>query len=83
MTKKSPDAKGGTLTVLAISDFAHLDPARNWTMPGLGKLTFDVIAKSDQPVVLGVTLLAAFFITLANLVVDLLYGVIDPRVRYS
>ncbi|WP_308164348.1 ABC transporter permease [Nonomuraea sediminis] len=52
-------------------------------LPGLGKLTFDAIAKSDQPVVLGVTLLAAFFVTLANLVVDLLYGVIDPRVRYS
>ncbi|WP_308164346.1 ABC transporter substrate-binding protein [Nonomuraea sediminis] len=34
-TKKSPDAKGGTLTVLAISDFAHLDPARNWTMPDM------------------------------------------------
>ncbi|MYT24977.1 ABC transporter permease, partial [Streptomyces sp. SID7760] len=36
----------------------------------------------DQPVVLGVTLLAAFFIVVANLVVDLLYAVIDPRVRY-
>ncbi|NUW34606.1 ABC transporter permease [Nonomuraea sp. SMC257] len=52
-------------------------------LPGLGKLTFDAIGKSDQPVVLGVTLLAALFITLANLVVDLLYGVIDPRVRYA
>ncbi|MFI6289938.1 ABC transporter permease [Nonomuraea sp. NPDC050790] len=52
-------------------------------LPGLGKLTFDAIARSDQPVVLGVTLLAAFFVTFANLAVDLLYGVIDPRVRYS
>ncbi|MFI6481920.1 ABC transporter permease [Nonomuraea sp. NPDC050663] len=52
-------------------------------LPGLGKLTFDAIGKSDQPVVLGVTLLAAFFITFANLAVDLLYGVIDPRVRYT
>jgi peptide/nickel transport system permease protein len=33
--------------------------------------------------VLGVTLIAAFFIVLANLVVDLLYAVVDPRVRIS
>ncbi|MEU9834160.1 ABC transporter permease [Streptosporangium sp. NPDC048047] len=52
-------------------------------LPGVGQLTYDAIFKADQPVVLGVTLLAAFFITLANLGVDLVYAVIDPRVRYA
>jgi peptide/nickel transport system permease protein len=51
-------------------------------LPGIGRLTIDAIDKSDQPVVMGVALLAAFFITFANLVVDLLYAAIDPQVRY-
>ena len=38
-------------------------------------------ATSDLPIILGVTLFAAFFIVFINLIVDLLYGVIDPRVR--
>lgn len=52
-------------------------------LPGIGRLAYDGIVKSDQPVILGTTLLAAFFIVLANLAVDLVYAVIDPRVRYS
>ncbi|MEV4398437.1 ABC transporter permease [Nonomuraea sp. NPDC049607] len=52
-------------------------------LPGVGRLAYDGIVKSDQPVILGTTLLAAFFIVLANLLVDLVYAVIDPRVRYS
>ena len=39
------------------------------------------IIAEDLPKVLGVTLMAAFFIVIANLVVDLLYAVVDPRVR--
>ncbi|MCB5165523.1 ABC transporter permease [Streptomyces bambusae] len=51
-------------------------------LPGIGRLFYGALVNSDQPVVLGVTLLAAFFIVVANLVVDLLYAVVDPRVRY-
>jgi peptide/nickel transport system permease protein len=51
-------------------------------IPGVGQLFYDALRRSDQPVILGVTLLAAFFIVGANLVVDLLYAVVDPRVRY-
>ncbi|WP_181789760.1 ABC transporter permease [Streptomyces phytophilus] len=51
-------------------------------IPGVGRLFFDALQRSDQPVILGVTLLAAFFIVAANLVVDILYAVVDPRVRY-
>ena len=39
------------------------------------------IRQNDLPIILGVTLIAAFFIVFINLIVDLLYGVIDPRVR--
>ncbi|MBQ0984662.1 ABC transporter permease [Streptomyces sp. F63] len=51
-------------------------------IPGVGRLFFDALQRSDQPVILGVTLLAAFFIVAANLIVDILYAFIDPRVRY-
>lgn len=50
---------------------------------GIGKLSIDAIGRGDLPIVLGVTLFAAFFIVIANLVVDILYAVVDPRVRYS
>ncbi|MEU2799606.1 ABC transporter permease [Streptomyces sp. NPDC007117] len=50
-------------------------------IPGVGRLFYDALQRSDQPVVLGVTLLAAFFIVAANVVIDLLYAVVDPRVR--
>ena len=48
---------------------------------GLGKYAVDGIRANDLPQILGVTLLAAFFVVFANLVVDLLYAVVDPRVR--
>ncbi|MHB1613607.1 MAG: ABC transporter permease [Actinomycetes bacterium] len=54
-----------------------------FNLPGLGKLAYDAITQSDLPVILGVTLLATLFIVVANVVVDVLYAVIDPRVRYS
>jgi peptide/nickel transport system permease protein len=50
-------------------------------LQGLGKYAIDAIQANDLPKVLGVTLLAAFFVAIANLIVDLLYAVIDPRVR--
>lgn len=51
--------------------------------PGIGKLAVDAIAASDLPIILGVSLFGAFFIIMANLVVDVLYAYIDPRVRYA
>jgi len=48
---------------------------------GLGKYVVDGIHSNDLPKVLAVTLIAAFFVVMANLVVDLLYAVVDPRVR--
>jgi peptide/nickel transport system permease protein len=48
---------------------------------GLGKYAVDGIHSNDLPKILAVTVTAAFFVVVANLVVDLLYAVVDPRVR--
>ncbi|WP_432763104.1 ABC transporter permease [Actinomadura xylanilytica] len=56
---------------------------KTFSIPGLGQLALDGVNQSDLPVVLGATMVAALFIVLANLVVDILYGVVDPRVRHS
>ncbi|MFC4030720.1 ABC transporter permease [Streptomyces polygonati] len=50
---------------------------------GLGNAAVTAISTQDLPVILGVTMFAAFFIVMANLIVDLLYAVIDPRVRLT
>lgn len=52
-----------------------------FSLPGMGSLTVASVNDSDLPVITGITLVAATFIILANLFVDLLYAVIDPRVR--
>ncbi|NJC72825.1 ABC transporter permease [Planosporangium thailandense] len=52
-------------------------------LPGIGRLSIDAVNTKDLPVVLGVTLFGALFIVVANFVVDLLYAVIDPRVRLA
>ena len=54
---------------------------KTFSLNGLGKYAYDGIVNNDLPKVLGVTLVAGFFVITANLIVDLLYGVIDPRVR--
>ena len=54
-----------------------------FSLHGLGQFTILAIDTQDLPEILGVTLLAAFFIVIANLVVDILYAVVDPRVRVS
>jgi peptide/nickel transport system permease protein len=51
----------------------------NW--PGLGTLTVDALASRDYPVLQGVFLLLSITVVLANLVADLVYGLLDPRIR--
>ena len=52
-----------------------------FSLPGIGKYSVDAVVNNDLPKVLGVVLVGSLFIILANLVVDLLYAVVDPRVR--
>jgi len=54
-----------------------------FSIQGMGKLALTSIFNTDLPVIVGVTVFAAFFVVVANLVVDVLYAVVDPRVRYS
>lgn len=51
----------------------------NW--PGMGTLAFDAISARDYPVLQGTITVLALFIVLINLVVDIAYGLIDPRIR--
>ena len=54
-----------------------------FNLPGLGSLAVNSILDSALPVITGITMLTASLIIVANLVVDLLYAVIDPRVRLT
>ena len=53
-----------------------------FNIPGIGRLAYDAIQKSDLPIVQGTVLIGALFIILMNLFVDILYAFLDPRVRY-
>ncbi len=54
-----------------------------FTWPGVGRLLVDSILARDYPVVQGAVLVIAISFILVNLLVDLVYGVIDPRIRYD
>lgn len=54
-----------------------------FALPGLGRLALGAITARDLPVVQGVALFVASSIVLINFVVDLLYAVLDPRIRYE
>jgi peptide/nickel transport system permease protein len=53
-----------------------------FNIPGVGRLAFDAIQKSDLPIVQGTVLIGAFAIIMMNLLVDIVYAFLDPRVRY-
>jgi len=54
-----------------------------FNIPGVGRLAYQGIEYSDLPVIQGTVLFGAFFIVVANLVVDIAYAFLDPRVRYA
>jgi peptide/nickel transport system permease protein len=54
-----------------------------FNIPGVGAETFNAIKRSDLPMIQGITLFGAFFIVTLNLVVDVVYAYLDPRVRYE
>ena len=53
-----------------------------FNIPGVGRLVVDAISKRDYPIVQGVTLLFAAIYVVVNLLIDLSYGLIDPRIRH-
>jgi peptide/nickel transport system permease protein len=52
-------------------------------LPGIGMLTYNSLQNLDLPVIMGCVMYGAFFVVLANAVVDILYAVLDPRVRIA
>ncbi|POR52688.1 ABC transporter permease [Bosea psychrotolerans] len=53
-----------------------------FTIPGMGRLTVDAILRRDYPVIQGLVLVFSFVYVLVNLAVDLIYSLVDPRIRY-
>jgi len=53
-----------------------------FALPGIGRLTVDAILRRDYPVIQAVILIVSGVYVLINLAIDLLYVVLDPRIRY-
>jgi peptide/nickel transport system permease protein len=69
---------GGSLPTL-LAGAATTEYVFSW--PGMGRLAVDAAGSRDYPVVMGLVLVAAVLIILGNLLSDLLYGVVDPRIQ--
>ena len=54
-----------------------------FSWPGMGKMVVDAILQRDYPVIMGGTLIFATMVVIGNLVADMLYAVVDPRIRYE
>lgn len=75
------------ITVVAI-DFGSVAGGATITegifaWPGMGQLFFNSLESRDFPVLLAILVISATFVILFNLIADILYGVMDPRIRYS
>ena len=53
-----------------------------FNLPGLGRLMLTALTDRDYPVISGINLFFATVVVAINLVIDLIYGYLDPRVRY-
>jgi peptide/nickel transport system permease protein len=80
-----PNALLPTVTVVALTFGYVLGGAVGveevFAWPGMGSLIVDSIADKDYPVLQGVFLVIAACVVIANLIADVLYGILDPRVR--
>jgi len=66
---------------LAFAAAGVIEAETVFAWPGVGRLAYDAVSQRDYPLLQGVFMLFAFAIVLANLVIDLLYGFIDPRIK--
>ena len=81
----------GSLIPICTTVFSHIPHIiggsvvveRVFGWPGMGSLMFSAIASRDYPVVMGVSVVIALAVLCTNLLLDLLYGLADPRVRYG
>lgn len=71
---------GPALATLIVGSFII---ESQFTITGIGRLFVESISRRDYSMILGLTLIYAIFIALANLIVDIIYGFLDPRIRLS
>ena len=71
----------GLYLPLLFSGTVFIESVFAW--PGMGKLVVDAIGQRDYPVIMGGTLVFAMMVVVGNLVADVLYAVVDPRIRYE
>ena len=72
---------GGTLYAQLLSGTVMTETVFSW--PGLGRYAFSSAASLDFPAVMGVALFVGVFYLMINLIVDLLYALVNPRIRYG
>ncbi len=77
----SPLTYGGVLMAAFLTGAVVTETVFAW--PGLGRLTVTAITNNDFPVMTGAVMFFAAFFVLANFAVDLLYALIDPRIKYE
>ena len=69
----------GLVTTVLFSGSVVIESVFGWA--GLGRLAIEAANGRDYPVILGVTMLVGVIVVLVNLSIDLLYAVVDPRIR--
>jgi peptide/nickel transport system permease protein len=74
------------ITVLGLDFGAYLTGSilteTIFSWPGLGSLTINAISANDYPTILATAMLAGAFVIFGNLIADVMYGVVDPRIKY-
>ncbi len=71
----------GTLLTGLMTGVVVIETIFSW--PGLGRLAWEAVSTRDYPTIQGVVLFMTFLFVTANLVVDILYAYVDPRIRYT
>ncbi len=71
---------GGILTIV-ISGAVLFETVFSW--PGMGRMAVDAVFKRDYPLLMALNMISSFLVILGNLLVDIAYGFVDPRVKYE
>jgi peptide/nickel transport system permease protein len=71
----------GSYVPALIAGAVFIESIFSW--PGMGQLFIDSVTARDNPLIMGLILVLAIIILLANLLTDVAYAIIDPRIRYE
>ena len=75
-------AAGGSTHVLIVTGIAAAITESIFSWPGLGLLAVQSVTTNDFPVVLAIVMIGGMMVLLGNLLADVLYGFVDPRIKY-